>query len=217
MSLALVSDYELVVQGLAKMLEPYESRIRIVDPAGQPSELPVDVALYATLAADQAAGNDVKARHAVLYALCTDADVLADARASDADGVLSPCLGPEDLVAALERVCAGDTVIEVDGDGARSGPCDDWPGQASGLSVREAEVIALITQGLSNRDIADTLALSTNTIKSYIRSAYRRMNVTSRSTAILWAIDNGFTRPHHVGRQPSSIPLPRSPAPARKG
>ncbi|HET7278328.1 MAG TPA: response regulator transcription factor [Dermatophilaceae bacterium] len=216
MTLVLVSDYELVVHGLAKMLAPYESRVRIVDPVGQPSELPVDVALYTTLAADQAAGNDVKARHAVLYTLNTNAGGLADARASGADGVLSTCLGPEDLVVALERVCAGDTVTEVDGDGPRSVPGEDWPGQAAGLSVREAEVIALITQGISNRDIAHTLALSTNTIKSYIRSAYRRMNVTSRSTAILWAVDHGFTRPHHVGRQSSAMPQPRSPAPARE-
>jgi DNA-binding NarL/FixJ family response regulator len=82
--------------------------------------------------------------------------------------------------------------------------------------VREAEVIALITQGMSNQDIAHTLALSTNTIKSYIRSAYRRMNVTSRSTAILWAVDHGFSRPRYAGPQPSSIPRPRSPSPARK-
>lgn len=207
MTLALVSDYELVVHGLAKMLEPYDTRVRIVDPAAQPSELPVDVALYATLAADQAAGTDVQARHAVLYTLNTGADVLADPRASGADGVLSTCLGPEDLVIAIERVCAGDTSVQ----------CDDWPGQAAGLSVREAEVIALITQGMSNHDIAHSLALSTNTIKSYIRSAYRRMNVTSRSTAILWAVDHGFTRPHHIGPQPSSMPRPRSRAPAGIG
>ena len=212
MTLAVVSDYELVVHGLAKMLEPYESRVRIVDPAAQPSDVPVDVALYATLAAGHAAGTDVQARHAVLYTLNTDADVLADPRARGADGVLSTCLGPEDLVVALERVCAGDTVIEVDPDRGRSVQCDDWPGQAAGLSVREAEVIALITQGMSNQDIALTLALSTNTIKSYIRSAYRRMNVTSRSTAILWAVDHGFSRPRHVGPQPISIPRPRSPA-----
>ena len=92
--------------------------------------------------------------------------------------------------------------------------CARCPGCS--FPVREAEVIALIAQGMSNQDIAHTLALSTNTIKSYIRSAYRRMNVTSRSTAILWAVDHGFARPHHIGGQASLMPPGRSPASASK-
>src|SRR5919107_390582 len=50
----------------------------------------------------------------------------------------------------------------------------DWPGRAEGLTAREAEVIALITQGLSNIEIAEKAILSINSIKSYIRSAYRK-------------------------------------------
>ena len=58
--------------------------------------------------------------------------------------------------------------------------------------MREAEILRLISQGLSNQAIAETAYLSINTVKSYIRSAYRRMGVESRSQAILWAIDRGF-------------------------
>ena len=57
--------------------------------------------------------------------------------------------------------------------------------------------IALITQGLSNQAIADRAFLSINSVKSYIRSSYRKMGVTSRSQAVLWEIENGF-RPDHV-------------------
>jgi NarL family two-component system response regulator LiaR len=53
-------------------------------------------------------------------------------------------------------------------------------------------VLSLITQGYSNNDIVDTTMLSINSIKSYIRSAYRKIGVTSRSRAILWGIDHGF-------------------------
>ena len=180
-TLALVSDYEFVVLGLAKMLEPFGSRVRIVDPAAQPDDVPVDVALYATFTEDQAR-TDVEAWHVVLYLLNEDTDVLADARARGADGVLSPRRRPEDLVDALERICAGETVLEVVGDTDEAAAYDDWPRRATSLSVREAKVIALITQGMSNAEIAHTLALSTNSIKSYIRSAYRRMNVTSAVT-----------------------------------
>ncbi len=44
-----------------------------------------------------------------------------------------------------------------------------------GLTARESEVLALITQGLSNAQIADCTHLSINSVKTYIRSAYRRI------------------------------------------
>ena len=49
---------------------------------------------------------------------------------------------------------------------------------AQGLTAREAEIIALITQGLSNQEIAERSYLSINSVKTYIRTAYRKMGVT---------------------------------------
>jgi DNA-binding CsgD family transcriptional regulator len=69
----------------------------------------------------------------------------------------------------------------------------DWPGRAEGLTHREAEVVALITQGLSNQDVAARTFLSINSVKSYIRGAYRKMGVTTRSQAVLWGVAHGFT------------------------
>ena len=68
----------------------------------------------------------------------------------------------------------------------------DWPGRAAGLTPREAEILALITQGLSNQEIANRAYLSINSVKTYIRTAYRKINVTSRSQAVLWGVENGF-------------------------
>jgi NarL family two-component system response regulator LiaR len=53
-------------------------------------------------------------------------------------------------------------------------------------------VLALITQGLSNQEIAARVYLSVNSIKTYIRSAYRKIGVTKRTEAVIWGIDNGF-------------------------
>jgi len=71
----------------------------------------------------------------------------------------------------------------------------DWPARTRGLSEREAEIVSLITHGLGNDDIADRLFLSINTVKSYIRSAYRKMGVKTRSQAVLWGVDHGFKKP----------------------
>ncbi len=59
-----------------------------------------------------------------------------------------------------------------------------------GLTVREAAVIQLIGQGRTNKEIVERLGVSPNTLKSYIRTAYRRLEVESRSQAVIWA--NGF-------------------------
>jgi DNA-binding CsgD family transcriptional regulator len=48
---------------------------------------------------------------------------------------------------------------------------------------------------MSNQQIADECFLSINSVKSYIRSAYRRIGATSRSQAVVWCIQHGFEPP----------------------
>lgn len=79
---------------------------------------------------------------------------------------------------------------------ARHGQDQGWidrrPGQEHALSPRETEVMALICQGLSNQQIAAHAFLSMNTVKTYIRSAYRKIEVTTRSQAVLWGLTHGL-------------------------
>jgi DNA-binding NarL/FixJ family response regulator len=69
-------------------------------------------------------------------------------------------------------------------------------GADAGLSHRETQVLSEITRGLRNDEICDLLGLSANTIKSYIRSAYRKIEVESRSQAVAWCLLHGFEPPH---------------------
>jgi DNA-binding CsgD family transcriptional regulator len=97
------------------------------------------------------------------------------------------------LVTALEAVHAGDIVISEPPRRARAANGLDWPGRREGLSDREAEILALITQGRSNAEVAVLTFLSPNTVKSYIRMVYRKIDVASRTQAVLWGVDHGFT------------------------
>ena len=72
----------------------------------------------------------------------------------------------------------------------------NWPGRSEGLTDRESEILALITQGKSNAEVAKLTYLSPNTVKSYIRTIYRKINVTSRTQAVLWGVRHGFTPDH---------------------
>ena len=69
---------------------------------------------------------------------------------------------------------------------ARTAAGLDRPGRTEGLTDRESEILAVITQGMSNAQVAEPTFLSPNTVKSYIRTIYRKMGVGSRTQAVLW-------------------------------
>lgn len=59
------------------------------------------------------------------------------------------------------------------------------------LSERETEVLRLLAQGLTNKDIAQTLFLSVRTVEAHLRNIYGKLNITSRTEAVLWAVNHG--------------------------
>ena len=197
---AVVDDYEIVVHGLARMFDAYHGRVVIAElDADTEVVRPVDIALYDTFAQAQVSDpsmQDLIANPAVgkvvVYSWNLDDDLIRAARALGVHGYLSKSLPAADLVDALERIHAGEEVFSKDP--GRNAPVvgGDWPGRVEGLTVREAEIIALITQGMSNAEIARSAHLSINSVKSYIRSAYHKIGVTRRSQAVLWGVRHGF-------------------------
>jgi len=197
--LALVNDYEVVVRGLAEMLRSYSADFEIVElDADMPVQQPVDIALYDTFAQAQGDGDGVarllanpRVRKLVVYSWNLQESLAATTMQRGVSGYLSKSLTGGELAAALKAVARGETVISPD-PGRSSVIGGDWPGREEGLTAREAEVLALITQGMSNVDIATRTSLSINSIKSYIRSCYRKIGVSSRSQAVLWGATHGF-------------------------
>jgi DNA-binding NarL/FixJ family response regulator len=204
-TVALVDDYDVVVKGVANMLEPYRDRVVIAElDSSMPVKDAVDVVLYDSFAQPESDHEEIgilvrnpRARRVVVYTWNFHPELIESARQHGADGYLSKTLPARELVAALEAVHAGETVISDVGTRARSAPGLDWPGRGEGLSEREAEILALITQGFSNADVARLTYLSSNTIKSYIRTIYRKLGVGSRTQAVLWGVHHGFTPDHH--------------------
>ena len=56
-------------------------------------------------------------------------------------------------------------------------------------------MLRLVTLGLSNHEIAAELFLSINSIKTYIRSAYRKIGMTTRPQVVAWCVRHGFPPP----------------------
>ena len=92
----------------------------------------------------------------------------------------------------LEAVHRGETVTPPPESEDADRGVGEWPGRAAGLTARESEVLALITQGLSNQEIAERTYLSINSVKTYIRTAYRKIGVARRSQAVGWGMRHGF-------------------------
>lgn len=195
--LAIVDDYAVVIAGVAAMLA--EEHIDVVETgASMPVISDVDIVLYDTFGQIQGTGIDLEdfirdsGAKVVIYSWNLNPQLIERAMAAGASGYLSKVLTGEQIVAALERILRGEIVILPGDDETSAASEGDWPGRRAGLTPREAEVLALITQGLSNQEIADRAFLSINSVKTYIRTAYRKIGASRRSQAVLWGIENGF-------------------------
>lgn len=60
------------------------------------------------------------------------------------------------------------------------------------LSEREAEILGLLAQGLTNKDIAQTLIVSVRTVEAHLRNLFAKLGVRSRTEAALWAVRHGY-------------------------
>jgi len=201
--LALVDDYEVVLRGLAHMFDQYRDQIAVLEiDAQEPVTTDVDIALYDTFAQSEVDQDSIEtlvknphARKVVVYTWAFAPELVDAALAKGASGYLSKTLQAAELVDALVRIHDGEVVVSPSPARTRTSQTHDWPGREEGLTERESEVIALITRGCSNKEIAELTYLSVNSIKTYIRTSYRKIGVASRTQAVLWGIAHGFETP----------------------
>jgi DNA-binding CsgD family transcriptional regulator len=70
-----------------------------------------------------------------------------------------------------------------------------WPdGAPAGLSSRELEVVHLVVEGLTNREIAERLGISPKTVDNHLANIFAKVGVLSRTALATWAIRRGLRR-----------------------
>jgi DNA-binding NarL/FixJ family response regulator len=200
---ALANDFEIVVLGLARLLEPYAERVHVVDVVvrDEPLQGAVDVVLFDVFAHLDLGFHDIKAlvddphvAHVAIFTWQLDDDLVQRASKMGVSGYLAKNLSSGELVDALERIAAGEHVVAGHPGADRHSTERDWPGRAEGLSERESEIVILIAEGHTNAEIASALHLSPNSVKTHIRSAYRKLRVERRAQAVRSALDLGIAR-----------------------
>jgi DNA-binding NarL/FixJ family response regulator len=138
-----------------------------------------------------------------LTTFADDESVLGALRAG-ARGYLTKDASGEDIRSAIELVAAGEAALDpavqhhvvaaVAGDsGLAAGSAG--PALPDDLTPREAEVLALIAEGLTNAEIAERLVVSPTTVKSHINHLFGKAGIRDRAQAINYAYRHGLASP----------------------
>jgi two-component system, NarL family, response regulator LiaR len=203
--LAIVNDYEIVVAGVHAMLGRHPELSLVHLDAKAVATSSVDVVLYDSFGQrwhDDSHLEDLieqSGAKVVVFTWTFEPQSVARAYAAGASGYLSKGLTTDEIVTAIQAIQQGETVTSVGHErtAARDRSKGEWPGQEIGLSPRESEVLAQITRGLSNDDIAAAAYLSINSVKSVIRTTYKKIGVKTRAQAVRYGMQHGF-EPHRT-------------------
>jgi DNA-binding NarL/FixJ family response regulator len=181
----------------------------VVDDAGEPGRRP-SVALWELPASTTS--DDVSRRLAsldgtpllVLVASATP-DVLGALVSAGARGAIDRDIDESALVQAARAVAEGRTVVNA---GTRTDAVGSRP---PALTRRESQVLSLLCAGHTNHEIAEALVISDNTVRNHMRRLYEKLQVRSRTEAVVRAARWGLVRID------SEDALVGSPAPAGQG
>ena len=160
-------------------------------PAIRPDVILMDIFL------PQMSGIECTAKHKsscpdipiVMLTASDEDEILFQALENGADGYLLKRTKPAELRAALLDVLDGGAPMSseiarhVVRSFRRGGSADK--AHETNLTAREEETLALLTKGYSNKEIADSMGLSIETIRSHLKNIYTKMHVRSRTEAVL--------------------------------
>ncbi|BBV02811.1 two-component system response regulator NarL [Providencia rettgeri] len=128
----------------------------------------------------------------ILFTVSNYSDDLVNALKRGADGYLLKDMEPEELIVALKEAASGKLVVSptlasVLAESLRDNTTQDDNNIAS-LTPREADILELISQGLSNKMIARKLDIAESTVKVHVKHLLKKLNLKSRVEAAVWVL-----------------------------
>jgi DNA-binding NarL/FixJ family response regulator len=194
-SVVVLSDQPVIAAGVERLLEPYADRVVVVDDSSADDDAVVLYDVFGLYIGKEEDFERVVKKHPDrVLAMSRILQPGLTARALDLGAVASVSVGLQaaELVAAIEAFAAGHFQDGSQADLDNQADRRRQLGRDVDLTPREQEVLGLIVRGRSNEELAAELYLSINTVKSLIRSVYRKLDVTSRSQAVAWGVEHGF-------------------------
>ena len=209
----LIDDHTLFRAGLADLLKRRGIEVLAAVGSGeeglaQVAELKPDIVLL-DMRMPQMDGLNVlrqlRKNHAglkvVMLTTSTNDNDLLEALRAGARGYLLKDIEPDELVLAIREILVGKTVVapELSSVLARFVRGEDGDLQEdkaanpfSVLTPREYEILTLLAEGQSNKVIARNLGISDGTVKLHVKAILRKLNVSSRITAAVMAVEHGI-------------------------
>ncbi len=147
------------------------------------------------------ATREIRARfpevHVIALTNYDDDEYVFDCLRYGASGYLLKDVSPEDLVKAIKSAVQDESQVDPSVLNKvltqfRQLPEDGSNHADDKLSPREKEVLKALTEGLSNKEIAQQLYIAEKTVKAHFSSIYRKLNVSTRSQAIVGAVKSGL-------------------------
>ena len=125
-------------------------------------------------------------------------EIVHDALEAGADGFLLKRSTPDELIAGIRTVAAGDALISATLTRRLLGYVAAKKSGAAGaqlvvpLTDREAEVLRYLTEGMSNAEIAEKLVIGHETVKTHVKRICMKTGARDRTQAVVWAFQTGF-------------------------
>ncbi|MFE3738798.1 response regulator [Streptomyces sp. NPDC059096] len=204
----LVDDHQVVRRGLRTFLE-IQPDIEVVGEAAdgaegvaRTEELRPDVVL---MDIKMPGGDGIEAlrrlrdlgnpARVLIVTSFTEQRTVVPALRAGASGYVYKDIDPEALAGAIRSVHAGHVLLQPEVAGALLAQDEPGTGQGRGTSLteREREVLTLIADGRSNREIARALVLSEKTVKTHVSNILMKLDLSDRTQAALWAVRHGVT------------------------
>jgi DNA-binding NarL/FixJ family response regulator len=196
LKIGLVDGDRMSTFGLRRRLNPYVDRVGVVDQLAEADLVLVDPHLPMAAITDVSHLVDSMSTNGVVvhtWASAAGPSGPGSLRAAGwpLRGWLSKSLSADTLVDALERIHRGSWVsLDAPTTISQLRPVPNAPATSERLTPREGQIISLIAAGLTNQQIAERSYLSINSVKTYIRSAYRKIGVSRRTQAVVWAVQH---------------------------
>ncbi|GGR48229.1 response regulator [Streptomyces roseolus] len=204
----LVDDHQVVRRGLRTFLEVQDD-IEVVGEAAdgaegvaraeelRPDVVLMDIKMPGTdgiEALKRLRALDNPARVLIVTSFTEQRTVVPALRAG-ASGYVYKDIDPDALAGAIRSVHAGHVLLQPEVAGALLAQDDPQGGTGRGttLTEREREVLGLIADGRSNREIAKALVLSEKTVKTHVSNILMKLDLADRTQAALWAVRHGLT------------------------
>jgi two-component system, NarL family, response regulator LiaR len=203
----IVDDHDMVRNGLEVMLETCDD-LEMVGQANsgeqalrlcvdlQPDVVLMDLVMPAMNGVETTQAMREQYPHTQIIALTSfkEKDLVQDALQAGAIGYLLKNVSIDELAEAIRAAYAGKSTLAPEATQVLIEAATDPPTPGHDLTARELEVLALITQGLNNREIADKLTISRATVKNHVSNVLSKLGVTSRTEAATLAIQHGLVR-----------------------